>query len=423
MVVIMKNLYKGILLFLFFAVNTPSQINKEFNFYGEVKLEITNPIAADRKDAVVAVSIEQIKKMKNNFNKDAFIVFDGENEIASQLYSNKDEILIVFVTDFKPEESKKVNIKYLENGRLKKEYRNRTYAELAMKFDAVYKDKKFTSDHFENFTKVVVPKIHTDHDALFKYEGPGWESELVGYRFYLDWRNATDIFGKTVNELVLHNVGVNDVIAKDDSYHEMQLWGMDIFKVGKSLGIGSIGMMNDGKIEMVSNTEQVTCEITNNGPICSEVETVYNGWQVGDKKLNLISKLSINAGSRITNVNLDLSGDSSDIVTGLAKHENGEFIKSNSNSSWQYIALYGPQTLANDNVGIVLFYDGNDLIEQGEDELSYYVNLKSVEGKVKYSFAAAWEQEPGGIKNKNDFINYVDEELMKLNNPLSIEIK
>ncbi len=136
-----------------------------------------------------------------------------------------------------------------------------------MKFNSSYKDKKFTDEPFQNFTKVVVPQIHTDHDALFKYEGPGWESEKVGYRFYLDWRNATDIFGKKTDELVLHKVGINDIVAKDDSYHEMQEWGMDIFKVGNTLGIGSIGMMKNDSIDMVSKTDEIICEIKHNGPI------------------------------------------------------------------------------------------------------------------------------------------------------------
>jgi len=311
----------------------------------------------------------------------------------------------------------------LEEGNLRKQYKNRTYAELAMKFDAVYKDKKFNGDQFENFTKVVVPKIHKDHDALFKYEGPGWESEKVGYRFYLDWRNATDIFGKKVNELVLHKVGTNDVIAKDDSYHEMQEWGMDIFKVGSTLGIGSIGMMDNDKIEMVSKTDQVSCEISFNGPLLSEVVTKYNGWLVGENKYDLISKLSISAGSRITNVNLEINENAPNIITGLAKHNNTEFIKSSADGDWQYIALWGKQTLADDNLGIVLFFKKSDLIKQSEDEINYFVSLKPVNNNVNYAFAAAWEKEPNGIKSQEDFIKYINNEITKLNNPLSADIK
>ena len=78
-----------------------------------------------------------------------------------------------------------------------------------MKPTDVYYEKRFRGSEFKSVKRIKVPAIHTDHDALFRYEGPGWESELIGYRFYLDWRNTTDIFGKKINELLLKTVGVN----------------------------------------------------------------------------------------------------------------------------------------------------------------------------------------------------------------------
>jgi hypothetical protein len=274
-----------------------------------------------------------------------------------------------------------------------------------------------------NYLKV--PAIHTDHDALFKYEGPGWESEKVGYRFYLDWRNATDIFGKKKNQLILDQVGIHDTVAKDDSYHSMQDWGMDIFKVGSSLGIGSIGMWAEDKVNMVSKTDSVICSIPYTGPIEAKVNTKYYGWQVGDNKYYLNSSFSISAGSRLTKCELEISNNAENIVTGLAKYDKTELIKSNNKSGWNYLTLYGNQTLVNENdkLGIVVFYDSNDLIELTEDKLSYIIKLKPKEGKVTYYFAAAWEQEENGIKNIDDFKKYLDETLLTLNNPVIVEIK
>ncbi|MBK7106035.1 MAG: DUF4861 domain-containing protein [Ignavibacteriae bacterium] len=411
-----------IILLIFLSTNISAQ-NSEFNFYEEIKIEVTNSSNIERVDELVSINVDKLKTVKNNFNKEAFIIYQNGNEIPSQLYNDEFTCNLIFVCNFKPNETKAFSIKYLESGKLRRDYMNRTYAELAMKFDAIYKDNKFNGDRFQNFTKVVVPKIHTDHDALFKYEGPGWESEKVGYRFYLDWRNATDIFGKKNNELILHKVGNNDVIAKDDSYHNMQEWGMDIFKVGNSLGIGSIGMMSNNKIEMLHKTDEVICEITQNGPILSEVKTNYKGWLVGENKFDVVSKFSISAGSRITKSNLLVYENAENITTGLAKHTNAEFIKSNQNGDWNYIALYGNQTLNNDNVGIVLFYKNSDLLKQGEDELNYFVSLKPNNQKVEYAFAATWELEQNGIKNKLEFEKYINDELTKLNNPLKVEIK
>lgn len=401
---------------------TFAQESKEFNYFERIDFTVSNQADHDLVDAPVMIKMKDLKE-DSDFNPYGFILYRGEKEIPSQHYNNGNDCFIVFTTDLKKGETAEFHFKYLHEGKIVKNYKNRTYAELAMKFDAIYKNKKFTSDHFENFTKVVVPEIHTDHDALFKYEGPGWESEKVGYRFYLDWRNATDIFGKTVNELVLHKVGTNDVVAKDDSYHEMQEWGMDIFKVGSSLGIGSIGMKTAEKIEAVSKTDGITCEIKFNGPVLSEVITEYKGWEVSGNKYDLTARLSITAGSRITTTCLNITEDAKNITTGLAKHENTEFMKSDVDGDWQYIALYGKQTLADDDLGIVLFYKKSALIEQGEDEINYFVSLKPVENKVIYKYAAAWVQEPGGIKSKEEFNKYINEKLNEFNNPLNIEIK
>ena len=420
----MKKIFGHILCFTFIIIPTIfAQDKSEFNYFEEIIVNVSNPTNIECIDELVSISMNDLKVGKSNFNKKAFIVYSNDQEIPSQLYSGDSTCSIIFAADFQPNESKSFSIRYLLEGELTKVYPARTYAELAMKFDAVYKDKKFTRDHFQNFEKVIVPKIHTDHDALFKYEGPGWESEKVGYRFYLDWRNATDIFGKKVNELVLHKVGTNDVVANDDSYHEMQDWGMDIFKVGSTLGIGSIGMMNNEKIEMVSKTDEISCEITTNGPILSEIKTIYSGWLVDEIKHDLKSKISISAGSRLSKASLEINNNAKNITTGLAKYIDTEFIKSTNQGDWQYIALYGKQTLNNDDLGIVLFYRKSDLIKQGEDDLNYYVSLKPNKNMVEYAFAAAWEKELNGITTKEGFFSYINEELLKLNNPVIIDIK
>ena len=194
---------------------------------------------------------------------------------------------------------------------------------------------------------------------------------------------------------------------------------MDIFKVGSSLGIGSIGMWHNNKVNMVSNTDSVYCEIPQSGPVLSSIKTSYFGWLVGENKYNLISTLSIAAGSRMTRCELEISGNPENVVTGLAKFEGTDFIKHTSDGDWAYISLYGNQTLVgpDDKLGIAVFYRRNDLIKSAEDDLNYVLQLKPVNGKVDYYFCAAWEQEPNGIKNRNEFIKYLDDTLEQLNNP------
>lgn len=386
------------------------------------KITIKNSLNSARVDAVIKIPIEKLTAKALGLLFNSFSVLDGKKEIPYQLEMKGNKVDAVYLLmDFKPKEIKKLKFVYGETY-TKNNFKSRTYAELAVLKSSRFDGKRLHGTKFENVTGTKVPSNHIDHDGLFKYEGPGWESDKIGYRMYLDWRNATDIFGKKVDRIVLDKVGVTDTIAdNNESFHTMQEWGMDIFKVGSSLGVGSFGMWADGKVNMVSKTDSTTCKISMNGPLRSEIITNYSGWAVNNNKYNLESSLSINAGSRLTKSMLKVSGNAANLVTGLAKYAGTNFIKGNSKKGWNYIALYGHQSLAGDNLGIVIFYRNKDLIELTEDALSYIVKLKPVSGAVEYYFGAAWENELNGIKNEKEFIKYLNAVVLDLNNPLIVE--
>lgn len=385
-------------------------------------LKLKNNASIDRIDAYVQIDFANLVKKHKGLTQDGFILKDGGKEIPFQILpaeGKKKELC--FVIDIKSRETKKITCIYGGNTAPGK-FKNRTYAELAVKKNGRPDGKKVRGAEYENIQFSRVPSWHTDHDGLYKYEGPGWESERVGYRFYLDWRNATDIFGKKVAELVLKNVGIKDTIAdNNESFHTMQPWGMDIFKVGNSLGVGSFGMWMNDKVNMVSKTDSITCAITANGPVLSRIKTNYYGWLVGDRKYDAESELTIAAGSRLTKNSIKISAYAGNIVTGLAKYAGTNFIKGEAATGWSYIALYGRQSLADDNLGIALFYKVKDLIGSGDDALSYYVMLKPAGGNAEYYFGAAWEKEAGGIKSESEFKKYLEHIISELNNPVSVE--
>ncbi|MBV6652692.1 MAG: DUF4861 family protein [Mameliella sp.] len=78
---------------------------------------------------------------------------------------------------------------------------------------------------------LTVPDDITPQNMWVMFEGPVWENDLVAYRFYMDDRFRTDIYGKKVRNMVMDTVGWG--------YHDLKDWGSDILKVGNSLGIGS----------------------------------------------------------------------------------------------------------------------------------------------------------------------------------------
>jgi hypothetical protein len=388
---------------------------------GSFTIKVKNPLDTHRNNEIIEIGLEHLSKNFPDFDFNSFSVSEMGKGVPFEVIPgrNSHENIILILLDFLPDETKEIVFTESNQG---EKIEKRTQAYLGKKRDYELKDGFYTEGQFEEITNEMVPADHFAHDALYQFEGPGWESERVGYRLYLDDRNRTDIFGKKKPDLIIDKIGKNDLVSDGkESYQKMQDWGQDIFKVGNSLGIGSVGTYQDSVIT-ISETDSVFCGIINNNLI-SCIKTIHYGWRTNNKNINRIETLySIAAGSRLTKVDLKLDTDIDNLCTGLAKHENTEFFKSN-NNEWGYIALWGKQTLANDNLGIAVFYNKSNLIELKEDQLSYLVLLGPEDNRLTYYFAAAWEQEQNEIKNKEKFISYLNDILNGLSHPIIVEIK
>jgi hypothetical protein len=391
------------------------QYSKSFN------MMIKNNTEQMRSDEVITLDIADIKSTHSDFNADAVIVLHADKELPSQINDlDRDGSgdKLVFLTDMKPGEHQSIVVRYNPEGEKQRSYIKRTQAELSHKFGGKFVNRVYEGGTFKNVKELHVPPEHTDHSWFIRYEGPGWESDKVGYRFYLDWRNATDIFGKKTHNMVLQNVGQDGF----SSYHEMSEWGQDILKVGESLGIGSVGIWHNNKANRVAVTDSIYSVITANGPIQSSVRTKYYGWKMDNFTTDLTVDLSINAGSRETQCSLSLSQKPENICTGIVKEDSVDILKSDGQNGWQYFATYGKQSLAGDSLGMAILYKSQDLINFEEDEFSNVLVLKPTSGKLDYYFLAAWEQELDGLKNKKEFSKYLEEAIEKLNNPVEVTL-
>ncbi|MDP6882350.1 MAG: DUF4861 family protein, partial [Alteromonas macleodii] len=86
---------------------------------------------------------------------------------------------------------------------------DRAHAELSVRTGGEWQDAVYSAEgfSFEEVTSFTSPPQLTDHSYFLRYEGPGWESDQMGYRLYLDWRNAIDVFVKANDSVVLPEVG------------------------------------------------------------------------------------------------------------------------------------------------------------------------------------------------------------------------
>jgi len=249
------------------------------------------------------------------------------------------------------------------------------------------------------------PVGYKQGDKLIAYEGPGWESDLVAYRLYLDGRNALDIFGKRKADLVLSNVG------RGEDYHVMADWGMDILKVGNSLGAGGFGIYKEGEVVQIGEAERYEASILSDTTDLASIEVMHEASQAcnGDVK----ARYTIEAGTRLTDIRV--GGDCDyPYAAGLIIHPGTVEIQSSGDSEWAYLARYGEQSLVPDNLGLALFYRPADVDVVGRDIDDSYI-VFNTETEPHYLTGAAWIQEPNGLQNEADFRTWLDATRQTLN--------
>lgn len=286
----------------------------------------------------------------------------------------------------------------------------KTYAEVSVKEGGKWEGRKYIGGTFKNVQKLKLASEHTDHSFDIRYEGPGWESNKIGYRLYLDWRNAIDIFGKKTESIILPKVGQDGF----DSYHEMQDWGSDILKAGKGIGIGSIDRyLNKERLHFYEVDS--TIATIENTPKNSAVKVQYYGWKTASDKINFTSELTIKPNQRYTQHRIHPSKEIEGICTGIVKQKNTEVLKKVShNKKWAYLATYGNQSLVPDQLGMAIFYQTESVKDLVDAEFDYLLLFKPTTQAVDFYFLGAWEQEPNGIQSKEGFVNYLDEKLKTL---------
>ncbi len=418
---IIQTIYTTVLLLLAACSAVAQDLRHQFPEWFTV--EVSNTIEVGRNDVFVHISAENIRRHHAEFNPEAFVVLHNGQEIASQYnHANSPDPGIVLVLDtMLSQQTVKLVVRYKKTGSVARKYEKRTYAELSHKTGGEFVNREYIGGTFRNVDFLRVPGEHKDHSWYIRYEGPGWESDKVGYRFYLDQRNATDVFGKKTHEMILAGVGKDGF----DSYHEMQPWGMDVMKVGKSLGIGSIGYNDNGTIHRVEKTDSVRCRISRNGDVYSAIATEYFGWQVPGNKVSLKSTLGIHAGARHTRATLEITAGSVEhLATGIVKDDKARMTTSSGGEGeYGFIATYGNQSLNNDGLGLAVLFKADLLRDFSSDNFSHVVNLKVPGGNaLQYYFLAAWSGEPGGIANEEGFLSYVRKLARELANPVRVAV-
>ncbi len=395
------------------------------------KCVIHNNSGVSRKEDPITISRETLGSFVSIPDGDKFlIVSENGKEIPSQLDDINgdgkwDEL--AFELDIERNSKKEIRFKWVDSEKAPN-YPKRTQSWFGLSEN---RDGKFKPVTSENRPESWTPQ---QQPPRYQMEGPGWENDKVAFRNYFDSRNGIDIFGKTTSKMVLDSV---DGSYRD--YHKMCPWGMDILKVGASLGAGGFALIDLGRPVPMQQTASASFRQIANGPVRSMIELSYEGWNVGGQTCNVRQRISIWAGKYWYKNEVVINGFSGEkeLAVGIVniKNPNPAMYLTN-NPAFNSLCTHGKQSENADMLGMGLLFSSKVFNGYGEapriepfpkaDTVShtYYAKLKIRSGQpVEYQFFAGWEKSEVKFANAKYFTDLVQEEADRKEFPLLIQAK
>jgi len=383
----------------------------------EKKLLLTNTGSLDRVDEPVVVERAKIVEILGEIADSDFIVVNDHegNEIPSQMDDLDGDGVwdeLAFVCNIPAGAELSLELTVTDHA---SDYPFRTNIRFANK-----------KDPGEEYTTAVrlETALNTITQEHFQMEGPAWENDIIGFRNYFDQRNGMDIFGKKVEDMILDGVGI------DEDYHSMQDWGMDVLKVGNSLGSGSIGMIKKDSLFRIGDSGNGTYEQIVEGPVRSIFKLSFTDWICGDESLSIDHVITIWAGSNGYVNDVLINGMESDgmLITGLVNmHTDTLFI--NEYGDYTTLATHGPQAELEKYLGMGLIIpksiyagDGTAPEEGPGITQTYYGKLTTVNGKpMRFHFIAGWEDQDQKYINLQEFLKAIEYEALRLTDPIEMK--
>jgi hypothetical protein len=276
----------------------------------------------------------------------------------------------------------------------------------------------------------------------YQTDGPSWENDKVGFRHYLDGRNAKDVFGKRIPAITPENVGINSVGAVEDNYHVMYDWGRDIFPVGSSAGLGGFALLVNNETtrlgiltnDPLNNIEKTTFKIVCEGSENSVLSYKYHNWKVSGKNYQINETTSIWPGMYAykNTVSIDGITGKETFLVALSNINNEKGLKVIEAGDWVCFIQHDNLTYKREWIlGTAILVPKNsykgyiEAPKTGQLTDSYLAKLSIANNKeISYYAVAGWELSADkNFKDANYFTNYVTNLAKQLSAKISVKIK
>lgn len=394
-------------------------------------VSLTNTLPVQRVDGTVVLRRDSIEKKIGNLSNDLSILVKNEKGevIASQLddlNGDKNWEELAFIINFEPSETKKISLVTIPKNQVP-DFPKRAHVHLGV--------SRLRNGKFIEVREEERPKNHVAQSVpfLYQYEGPGWENDKLAFRTYFDSRNGKDVFGKLIPEMVTDSIGL-----PGKSYHELAPWGMDVLKVGKSLGVGAIAITDGDSIYRLGETETAHFKVIADGPVRAIFQLSYFGWKVKGENLHFSEQITIWGGKNYFSSKASVFGTKNknlSLVTGVTtlylidENYKPEFIKTENNYS--FVSVNNVLSENKDFLAIGVMAKNDDLKywkqapESGinDEVIKTALMVLNSDSKtvVEYFIFAGWEKSDIRFKTEKMLNAIMLEEAARLNHKVIIK--
>ena len=201
----------------------------------------------------------------------------------------------------------------------------------------------------------------------------GWESNWAAYRMF---NGRIDFLGKKLEGHYL----------KEEDYHNMHVWGMDVLNLGKSSGLGGISLWEgDSQFRSFNypgeKNVKVDKRIVASGPVRSMIEVKFSDIKTENDSYEVLLNMSIFAENDYSIQSIIINSEKGNEIVyspGIRKIENDKWtINTNSGT----LATWALETGIIGEVGLGLIFPVSDYLSFSENEHDRYVKLKIPSGE------------------------------------------
>ena len=261
------------------------------------------------------------------------------------------------------------------------------------------------------------------YDAIYGH-GAQWESELVGFRVYMDHRQSIDIYGKPHPQLVLDQT--NFYSTREDIAAGR---GCDILFAGPSVGAGSFRGYVDGQPTYVDSVEARGQRVIASGPVRAIVEVTDRNWLYAERLLQMRQLYTIYAGHRDVQVDIQLKGKDVNhltFCTGVQKleleNEGLMDVTQGLVGSWGKNVPDKAATDLVEGVGLGATVENRYLTQKKEDDYNYLTVLHPVDNHIRYHLAICALMEENGFKDSKSWFDWLRSWQKELTEPVTIKV-